>query len=118
MPARNFALCAVAAMFTTPPAQALDWLPTKEKVGARTCFATHYHHLEGGAFASKAGAEAVASRRWESFTRAEYGAARAGLARAEGKVMDCVPGKNTLGTVWSSKLEARPCRGRPGIGAG
>lgn len=110
MPFR-FILAAVSAIaLTTSPALALDWLHTQVKVGTKTCMATHYHHIDSGAFAARALAEATAARRWERFTQNEYGPRWARLALAEGKVMDCTEGKNTRGAVWSCKLKAKPCR--------
>jgi hypothetical protein len=110
MSKRIFIAAAAIAAAAASPAVALDWLHTQVKVGSKTCFASHYHHIESGAFASRGEAEAAATRRWENFTRNEYGAAWASLARADAKGMDCAQGKNTRGTVWSCKLKAKPCR--------
>lgn len=107
---RIFVAVAAATAVLASPALALDWLHAKVKVGSKTCMATHYHHIESGAFPSRAQAEAAASRRWENFTRNEYGTAWASLARADGRVMSCAEGKNTRGTVWNCKLKAKPCR--------
>ena len=107
---RRIFIAAVATAAVATPALALDWLHTQVKVGSKTCFATHYHHIESGAFASKAEAEAAATRRWQNFTRNEYGAAWASLARADAKTVDCAQGKNTRGAVWNCKLKAKPCR--------
>ena len=111
MSKRIFIAVAATVAVVASPALALDWLHTQVKVGSKTCFASHYHHIESDAFASRAGAKAAATRRWENFTRNEYGAAWASLARADAKVMDCAQGKNTRGAVWNCKLKAKPCRG-------
>lgn len=108
----SLAAAAAAIVASTSPATAnlADLLHAQVKVGGKTCFARHYHYMESGAFATKAQAQAYAVKRWEGYTRNEYGAAWASYKLAHKAELTCTEGKGTRGSLTNCKIKAIPCR--------
>ncbi|MEO1264699.1 MAG: hypothetical protein AAFV26_03220 [Pseudomonadota bacterium] len=75
------------------------------RFGSKICMVTHQHHGEGS-MPSKNGAQAAAIRRWEWFTRWEYGPRWGSFRKARGQRMRCYRSRSR----WTCMVDAHPCR--------
>ncbi len=76
------------------------------RYGGKTCFVTHHHYGESPSWPNRRGAQKAAIRKWEWFTKWEYGARWGSYRLARGKQMQCAQS----GGRWICKTTAYPCR--------
>lgn len=111
MSLRHMIIALAALLAAGIPAQAgLDKLHRQAVEDGRVCMTSHRHFTSSGAWPSEAMARATATRRWESFTAAEYGRAWGSLTNAASVTWKCGESKGRRGLQFSCELSARPCR--------
>lgn len=76
-----------------------------QRVGAKTCIASHWHHGEGTGTTRKE-AEAKAIKMWVDFTGWDYGTDWMSYRRAESKASNC----ERSGAGWKCAVDARACK--------
>lgn len=99
-----------AALAVSGADAGLDKLHKQRVEGGRVCFIDHWHYKSSGAWPTKAEAEAAATKSWNRFTSAEYGAPWGEVRLAAEASMDCASATGNRGPSWSCNLKARPCR--------
>lgn len=103
-------LALAAAMNVAPATAGLDRLHKQAVEDGRLCMIDHHHFISSGAWPSRDMAMATATRRWESFTRTEYGRPWGSLAKAADVTWKCSARDSRRGPQVSCELAARPCR--------
>ncbi len=99
-----------AALNAVPASAGLDRMHKQAVEDGRVCMVDHHHFISSGAWPSRDMAMDTATRRWESFTAAEYGREWGKLTKAASITWKCAAHDGRRGSQVACELSARPCR--------